>query len=124
MSSAMKRWKKWGISLKKRHKEGDMIATDKQWGSSRLGMSLFLVLHPARCMGRYQRQHGQNQYQGGWALQCITTPETSLQQDSAQEKTWPRLKGELASSQTEWDCPECRTGGWVGLVCMSACALT
>lgn len=43
----MERWKKWRISLKKRHKEGDMIAIDKQWGSSSLGVSLFLVLHPA-----------------------------------------------------------------------------
>lgn len=44
-----------------------------------------------------------------------------LQRDFAQEKTWPRLKGELASSQTELGCPECGIGFGFGFFCFIFC---
>lgn len=111
-----------GVSLKKRHEEGDTIAIDKQWRSGRLGMSLFLDLHPTWCAVWYQRTARLKPIPRWMGSPMHHRPETLVQWDFAQEKIWPRLKGELASSHTELDCPECGTGVFLVLSFMSACA--
>lgn len=112
----MKKWKKWGISLKRRHKEGDMIAIDKQWRSSRLEMS-FPGLAPNTVHGLIPKGSmvktgtkvdGLSNASRDWRPRCSGI---LLTRRPSQEG-----KGELASSQTEQDSPQYGIGVFFGVI--------
>lgn len=92
---------------------GVMIAIDKQWRSSRLRMSLFLILHPVQCIGLYQMAPWSKPIPRWMGFPVCHR--TSLQQDFAQEKTWPRLERWVCFFQAEQDMPRACDCFLVGL---------